>query len=359
MLGFALPPLLLLGAVLVPATTGSRPAAPALRPATHSSTSGVPSARECLDRPRLTTASGGFADKYQVSFPPDGTTFDLRRAVFHSYQDENEPPYSNTRPVALGFGSRPDRMCVVGGVIAGYQSRSLGWEELKHCDSGAPWDYPCSQDGTALLLTGTSWYLADGVRIDNTMDALGGGEETDHAYYRNLYARYIRDDCIGNDRLRTVVVSDSLFDGCYVGVSQDPRGSPDRDTSRSVTLDHVLLRLKRMPGGYRADTSESNHGKFFKWSDSANRLIIRDSILLAEHSRFAEALDFPRDTVASNVKIVWLGSGPYPGSLVPGVSVTTDVDVWNEAKDDWLERHGCSSFAACDPDKLIDPDPPR
>ena len=343
-------------------TTTVAPApAPAPSPTPSSAPSGMPSAADCMSRSGkiVTPPALEWTTPYRVGDPVDNTTFDLRFNTFRFYQDNLQSPQTNLKPVNLGAGSRPARMCVVGGMIAGYQSRALGWEELKHCDSAAPWDYPCSQDGTAVVLSGRDWYLADGVRIDNTMDALGGGTPTDRAYYRNIHARYIRDDCIGNDQLRTVVVYDSLFDGCYVGVSQAPSTSVAVDTTKSVTLDHVLLRLNRMPGGFQADTTEQNHGRFFKWSTSANPMVIKDSIFLAEHSRYSDTLDIPRGTIASNVTIVWLGAGPYPGDLVPGVTVTTDRSVWDRARADWLLRHGCVSFEICEPTKLLAPLPPK
>jgi hypothetical protein len=40
-----------------------------------------------------------------------------------------------------------------------------------------------------------------------------------------------------------------------------------------------------------------------------------------------------------NVTLVWLGRGEYPAPLPEGIELTRDVDVWNRARLEWLNRH--------------------
>ena len=49
---------------------------------------------------------------------------------------------------------------------------------------------------------------------------------------RNAYISNVRDDCVENDVLSGGLIEDSLFDGCYMGLSVDPARSCARRRSR-------------------------------------------------------------------------------------------------------------------------------
>lgn len=66
--------------------------------------------------------------------------------------------------------------------------------------------------------------------------------------------------------------------------------------------------------------------------------------------------DWPSGTQASNITIVWVGSGSFPMSVLPGMTLTTDRTVRDSAVARWKERHGCTAIdQACT--KLHTPDP--
>jgi hypothetical protein len=213
-------------------------------------------------------------------------------------------------------------------------------------------------DGAGLLLASRDWYLIDGLRVDNVEDGIDPrGKEgeypkrADGMIIRNAYFKYVRDDCVENDDIAGGVIVDSLFDGCYTGISEQPdpeQSAHPAPPGEVLELDHVLLRLQMMPGPYGThDPGIRGHGQLFKWYQQSNRLNITDSIFLVQTQPHGGTADFPPGTTASNVTVVWLGRGPFPGSVPAGVTITTDRGVWDTARSKWLKRHGCSSFDTC------------
>jgi hypothetical protein len=173
---------------------------------------------------------------------------------------------------------------------------------------------------------------------------------------------YIRDDCVENDDIAGGVIYDSLFDGCYTGVSERPsNGSPQNNypapPGEILHLDKVLLRLRAMPGPYGTNNPNVyGHGQLFKWSDVANELVVTNSIFLIEKTPNSDStFPFPPGTITSNVTIVWLGGGPFTWSVPVGTTVVSNKSVWDAARSEWLTRHGCVSFSVCNT-KLHQPD---
>jgi hypothetical protein len=299
-------------------------------PAAHAP-SGVPSAADCLRRPGVVRLSGRRDAAYQVDAPRNDAGYDLRGVVSVAY------PGRTLYPLVFGSvrhgrptGGTADRLCVVGGTVVGQQPRGLTWQQMKH-----------DHDGDGLRVQAGGWYVVDGLRVDNVEDGIS--PFGDGLVARNLYFTYIRDDCIENDAISGGYVADSLFDGCYMGLSERPsKGfSPTPPPAgETFTLDGVLLRLQPMP---RDDAPDGlGNGQLFKWSRWADRLVLRNSILLVERISMngRKAMRFPRGTVAHNVTLVWTGPGAYPGPLPAGVRVTRDRAVWDAARARWLARHG-------------------
>jgi hypothetical protein len=119
-----------------------------------------------------------------------------------------------------------------------------------------------------------------------------------------------------------------------------------------MTLDGVLLRLQPMPYDLARAKKPGNatggraSSGFFKWSQWANRLVVRNTILMAERTSVngPRIMDFPTNAEFENVTLVWLGPGDYPGRLpATGVTVVKDRRVWDEARARWLARHGYST----------------
>jgi hypothetical protein len=81
--------------------------------------------------------------------------------------------------------------------------------------------------------------------------------------------------------------------------------------------------------------------------------VIKNSVFYIEDN---SAGQWPPGTVIENSVLVWDGVGSPPSlTPMPGLTITTDVSVWENAKADWLARHGCTSFGNCS--HLTDPTP--
>lgn len=241
--------------------------------------------QQCLARRDKVTLDGTLSEQYQIGRPRSGVTYDLRRLETTAF------PYESLYPLAFGevehgrSESPPAReLCIIGGTVIGEQSRDLAWQEVKS-----------SHDGDGLRIDGTGWYVVDGLRVDNVEDGIGVFGEG--FVLRNLYFTHIRDDCIENDALGEGLISDSLFDGCFMGVSERPsEGFDIADTSSgTLELDRVLMRLE--PMAHDDATDELGNGQLFKWSSSSNRLVLRDCIFLVERESLngRDSMVFPRD----------------------------------------------------------------
>src|SRR6266540_3693392 len=279
----------------------------------------------CLGNDSVVTLSGTYQNQVRYESPAAGTTYDARGAAFVSY------PYKTLYPFSLGKKTAPARLCALGGIVTGQQPPDLTWDQMK-----------TQYDGDGLRIAGNNWYAVDGLRVDNLEDGVAPRgtenlypEDGDGFTMRNIYLRYIRDDCVENDDIAGGVISDSLFDGCYTGISEKPSdGSPQlafpAPAGETLQLDHVLLRLQAMPGPRGTnDPSILGHGQLFKWSDVSNSLVIRDSVFLVEGTPNSTSyFPFPAGTLTDNVTLVWLGPGSFTWSVPAGTTVTTDRAVW-------------------------------
>jgi hypothetical protein len=88
----------------------------------------------------------------------------------------------------------------------------------------------------------------------------------------------------------------------------------------------------------------------FKWSDSANKVVIRCSTFFvpAESVNGTDTMAIPAGTVVDDSEcpgnpstIVWTGGGDYPAPTA-GIRVVTDKGVWDRAVSAWKSAHGRS-----------------
>ena len=133
---------------------------------------------------------------------------------------------------------------------------------------------------------------------------------------RDANESYLHDDCLENDRLYTGTVTDSLFDGCYVGFSARPSSSDTTSDGRghTMTIDRSLVRLQPMPTTYKGPAP--GHGGFFKWDDTGRSpsLVLHDNVFRVDQLPNHGSLGLPDGYAVScsgNV-IVWLGAGAFP-----------------------------------------------
>jgi len=245
------------------------------------------------------------------------TRIDARGATFIASPD-------NHYPISIDGGGG---VCVAGGAIRGDYDRSLDWQTMHDMNNA----------GVSFANPAT----VDGVRIDNVTDGIrprGTGPFT----IREVHLSYLRDDCVENDHLEGGLIEDSLFDGCYVAISERPSPSENVNGSHDVlTIRGSLIRLQPMPGPRDGTPSELGNGEFFKWSDQATKLALVDNIFMAEKTSQGgpDTMGVPNLGDCAHNVMVWLGRGNYPTKLPACFTVTSDRSVWDNAVADWVRRH--------------------
>ena len=164
---------------------------------------------------------------------------------------------------------------------------------------------------------------------------------------RGAWLSYIRDDCVENDHVQPGLIDDSLFDGCYVAISERPSpaiaASGFDGHNDLMTIQNSLLRLGRMPGPRGGLATDLGNGQFFKWSSLATKLELDNNVFMAEQvgQSGTDTMGVPASLIScSNNDMVWLGGGPYPAPLPPCFTVTNDRGVWDDAVAAWKLQHG-------------------
>jgi len=273
----------------------------------------------CLaSRGPLIRLSGSRTKEFRKHSLAPGTRIDARGAMFLA-------PPADHYPISIDGGGG---ICVAGGAIPGQYDRKLDWATM-HGTNNA---------GVAF----TSPTTVDGIRIDDITDGIrprGTGPFT----IREVHLSYLRDDCVEDDHVEGGLIADSLFDGCYVAISERPSPSINNDgRNELLTIRGSLLRLQPMPGPRNGSGSELGNGEFFKWSDRATKLALYDNVFMAEKvgQGGADTMGIPGTLAGcANNTMVWLGPGDYPAPLPACFTVTKDRAVWENAVADWIRLH--------------------
>ena len=298
-----------------------------------------------------------------VSQPAADGTWDLRGAVWHHVAPE---------PVMYPVESEQwTRGCIVGARVVGGVPRSLTRDQWFDGKQGGP-----RMGGEAFRQTFTSspgnYLLLRNTYVSDYEDAYdpNAANPTDTLYLDHVRAEYIRDDCIENEGigseqvLMSVVVRNSLFDGCFVGFAQRPLRANDGRRNGTgphrLVVDHSLMYIQPQRLGPKyCSTEETSLGRcratadpqvwlgsygIWKWSGAAaSRVVVRNSIFRLDMPSYisCKSQDWPAGTYR-NVVLVWAGKGRYRSAgrcvntLPRGVRLTTNVRVWRRAKTAWL-----------------------
>ncbi|MGZ6898163.1 MAG: hypothetical protein ACXVJZ_12095 [Acidimicrobiia bacterium] len=282
----------------------------------------TPVASECLARPVDEVLAGEQSDRATPTLDT-ATTIDARTARWTQV---------DAWPVSI-TGSGP--VCWVGGTIVGTY------------DAATPWDVFHS---TGAFNIANPDSVVEGVRIHDYGDGIRIRDGGRSFRVRGAHLTYLHDDCLEDDKLHAGVITDSLFDGCYVGISTRPTASDTvSDGHRNaLVLDGSLLRLQPMPTVYKGPAP--GHGGFFKWDTDAHRsphLVLRNDVFRADQLPNHGSLGLPDgyDVECSGNTIVWLGSGSFPEAAswraaCPDTRIVTDRAVWDAAVSAWNRGHG-------------------
>jgi hypothetical protein len=276
--------------------------------------------------------------QWQQSAPPDQVTYDMTGVTSTAYP-------STRSPFAIGTDRPATETCLVGGTVQGGADDKLPWE-LYHSDYNA----------ACVTIVARGWAEVRGLRCDDLEDGIrpqesGVNTNDGFIYVTGTHLTRIRDDCIENDFTLGGLLQDNLWEQCNTGVSERPSGGRSWPTPRSetLTLDHMLIGLYETPHDRDGDPATGENG-LFKWSSSANHLVIKCSIFKVDSESLngADAMAVPAGTVVDDSQcpghpstIVWLGNGRYPAPTA-GLRVVTDPAIWQDAVDTWKAAHGSS-----------------
>jgi hypothetical protein len=280
--------------------------------------------------------TGTLGTQWKAAAPADDVTFDLAGVASTAYPSVNSPFLVGSPTAAL-------RTCVQGGTLRG------------QADARQTWSFFHDQYNAACLkIIAREWMQVRGLRCDNVEDGLRPEESAVNAnntrfYVSGTYLSHVRDDCMENDYTVGGVLYDNLWEQCNTGLSERPSAGRSWATppSETVTLDHMLIGLYQTPHveGGRTVMGEN---ALFKWSSSANRLVIRCSTFMVDAVSLngPGSMAVPVGTVVDDSgcpgrpsTIVWLGGGQYPGATA-GLRVVSDPAVWTAAVASWKAAHG-------------------
>jgi len=258
-----------------------------------------------------------------IGYPPTEELAALRR------------PNADVYPLQVRDMESPS---LSGAAVVGVQPRELPWRVMKTV-----------YDGDGLVVRHcTGHAVVSDVYFENVEDGFGPQEHLERWTLRRAYMRYIRDDAVENDYLIPGEIVDSLIDGCFVFLSHRPEEEVASETVTAVR--RCLVHVEAQPhDGYEERGWRDRYiaigedgigrapGMLFKWQEGAGSVVVEDSVLRVDEVAWSgpDDMGFPPG-VYRNVTLVWLGPGPYPQPLPPGVTLTRDLRVWEEARDAWI-----------------------
>lgn len=314
----------------------------------------------CLSKPGpLQEVRGFYNNKFEPPVAQD-KKFDARGAEFEY------PDTMSWQQVSLRAGPiAPAGMCWAGGFFTAsttWHDLDVSWTESKHGYDNTENDRGLMENTTSVLSYGDRMVWT-GLHVYNMHDGIRTTHSDNNWTVQHVWLDYIRDDCIENDRMFSGTIYDSLFDGCYSGISVRPNRKPDQAaTDQTIAIDHLLLRMEPMPYPYKWEKRQDllypkgyggapfGYGNAFKYKrGNVPKFKITNSVLLFEYA-VNKTVFPPKDNVivCKNNTIIWLdGLATAPAYLnddFPGCfKIITDYSegkaFWKRKVKDWHDRH--------------------
>ncbi len=236
-------------------------------------------------------------------------------------------------------------ICVTGGAaIAKYPSSfTVNWENVKskYDKGGFHTTHPVS--GTTTFDHVYMEAVEDGLTISRDV-----GNSTQKWVLSDSYMKNIIDDAIENDGYRSGKVSNVLSEGSHHFYS----ARNDEERAHSLLIEDSVIGFACKPDprndgytGAGACPRNFSTQKMFKLSSLEPSITMRNTVIHypAIGKTGPKGVCLPSGSY-SNVTIVWTVKGmAYPCSAKAGVRVTTDINVYNEARAKWLSQHGCNA----------------
>jgi hypothetical protein len=264
----------------------------------------------------------------------------------------------SARPVTVGSQDGIDvdspyaGTCIDHARVVSNVSRDMGWDQ-RHSLSGDAihWSHAETHKGPAPVVVTDFW-------TDNAEDSIGppkgcttAPEGTSFLVCRG-YANYNRDDFVEDDGYMSGEIDDVLVDSTHMFLSQTQSSRCTR-TSRDVYIHDSLVHIACMPddrtskstGGCPPSASglRQTTGQLWKREAWSGALHVKNLVARIDGTPASgvKDMDFPtgNGSTYENLTIVWAGKGPYPRPVPAGVTVTTDLGVWDAARSAWLSAH--------------------
>jgi RTX calcium-binding nonapeptide repeat (4 copies) len=270
------------------------------------------------------TADYGY-EAYKIS----GLTNTTINATDASWIVANIGSQTNPYPVSVRDSVN---VTLMGGTIAGQVPLDLDWVDA-YVNSAALY----ARDVDNILIQ--DW------KVSQTWDAIRiSGSGSDTFTIDNVWLTNVRDDGIENDNGLTGTLSNSLFDGVFVGISLSDSDTGDK-TDNVVTLDNVLIRMESFQ--YKG---ELTHESIFKVEAGVSpSLNIHDSIFAIEdvNHKGQGRLEIAWNSVisASNNYFLNLSDDPLPKDYPKppaGFIILQGAEArafWQNARNDWIAEH--------------------
>lgn len=272
------------------------------------------------------TLTGNYGyQEYQI----DGLTAATIDASNAQWIVANIGTQTNLYPVSVRDSGN---IIIMGGTIVGEVPLDMDWADAY-------------VNSAALYFRDVTHVLVEDWTISQAWDAIRfAGAATDTFTVDNTWLVNVRDDGIENDNGMSGTISNSLFDGVFVGISTADSDTGDQ-TSNLVTLDNVLIRMESF--NYQG---EFTHQSIFKVEEGKSPgLSIHDSVFAIEdvnhHGTSRLAIAWNSVVSASNNYFLNLSDTPLPAdypkppagfTILQGAAARA---YWESARADWIAVH--------------------
>ena len=237
-------------------------------------------------------------------------------------------------------------LCLSGGFVDNGLSDDTDWDTFHNASSLVFYDTP-----NATVENMTSSITGDGITFKNN---------NPNWLFRDSYIRHAGDDGVENDRFNNGTVDDVLIDWAYTGLSCRKEQLDAKDIDYTFRVQNTLIALKPQEGTYgrsKGGSGPASHNQLFKVTQGVTRgcrLVLKDNVFLI--SGYAGKIDPSEDPkVKYDVldrsacqghknTLVYTGDNPFylkelKAAAPECFEVTTDVSVWQTARDRWFDRH--------------------
>ena len=304
------------------------------------------------------TGDLGFEPQNIKDLPPRSEV-DARTAVFHVANSGNPLPTAQMPcengelPVnryPLQIRDSPE-VTLLGGLFSGDVPLLSEWQDT-YCNSAG------------VLLRDSVGGSLDGLRMRRVWDAIRITERSNGFQIRGSWISEVRDDCIENDYMSGGLVEDTLFDGCFSGLSMRPPEGEERSPEGGpLVLRGVLMRMQPYP--YKEQVQE---GPPFKLDETKAEIEVYDSILAMGDrnpvSQLRLTIGWSRIGKCSGNLLLWTADTPWPKKftmppdcfrIVVGEEARAMLQ---EARRNWIDCHPLiqrfdedpvSTATSCDP----------